>query len=218
MYLVRKYLPYRDAIQSLAGVDARRSGALALLSLVLTLAPSNAHAADLLISFGDQTRTASGGTFEVDLTNTSTTQTYGVASFSLELTLDPSSGAQFTGASTNTASSYIFDGTGVGSIDPTFDLVASMSATDLIAGDTEFTNLEIDVAPSATFGLALVSYSGTLANLSAVQLGLATDLSDGNGNAIPLINNSGAVPEPSSLLMLALASATLLAARWRDHR
>lgn len=203
---------------------------LAVISglLALTNSPATAHAG-LILSVGDYQQTsATGGTFEITLSNTDS-QTYHVASFSFGLMLPASSGVQFAAVSTATvAHDYIFDGTGAASVDPNFMFSFDVFPnTDFTASDTEFTMLSIAVAPGISFGLGLVTYeigpgppAGTVP-ISFVASG--TSLSDADGNAIPFTSQGGSiqvqgVPEPSTLILLASAAATLLlvssARRW----
>ncbi len=77
--------------------------------LAFALWPSTVQAWDLTMSLANLTGpTAGSGTFEVLLTNTG--PSVAVAAFSFEVTVDPSSGVQFAGATTETVSApYIFE-------------------------------------------------------------------------------------------------------------
>ena len=135
---------------------------IAFLALIRPSAP--ALAGGLVMSIDDVTGPTVGlGTFEVLLSNTEPSggQSFDVASFSFQLMVPSSSGIQFTGATTSTSgASYIFDGTGERSIDPSFTLSPDPFPNAGFSGsDTEFTFASINVAPGDTFGLGFVFYA-----------------------------------------------------------
>jgi PEP-CTERM motif len=209
---------------------------LGILSLALILMPAPVLAGGLVMSIDNVTGPAGGlGTFEVFLTNTDLSggQSFDVASFSFQLMLPSAFGVQFTGASTATvAATYIFEGTGGASVDPTFTLsLDSFPNTTFTGSDTEFTFPSITVGPGGVFGLGLVSYSvlpsappgdvpisfvsdGTsLSDAADALIGFQTDVAQG------IIHVSGsAVPEPSSLLLVFIGLGTVLAGLKRRHR
>ena len=210
---------------------------IAFLALIRPSAP--ALAGGLVMSIDDVTGPTVGlGTFEVLLSNTEPSggQSFDVASFSFELMVPSSSGIQFTGATTSTSgASYIFDGTGGASIDPSFTLSPDPFPNAGFSGsDTEFTFASINIAPGDTFGLGFAFYAvqpGAPAGDVAISLvSDGTSLSDATGARIDfqadaskgIIHVAGAsVPEPTSLLLISIGLAPTLAAvgrRWRGCR
>jgi hypothetical protein len=171
------------------------------------------------LSIGNYQQTSAGGSFEVDLTNQkSASQTYGVAGFSIELSVPNSDGVQFSSVSTSTTSfPYIFEGTGTASVDPNFIFSSStFPTTDFAAGDVEWSQPSIMVVPGATFGLALVTYSitpGTPGGTVPISFESTTSVTDAGGNPIAFTSQNGsirtmlAVPEPSSLVMGFISAA-----------
>ncbi len=196
--------------------------------LAFALWPSTVQAWDLTMSLANLTGpTAGSGTFEVLLTNTG--PSVAVAAFSFEVTVDPSSGVQFTGATTETVSApYIFEGTG-GLPDPTSLPTGPVPTTDLVGADAEFTYSSIAVGTGGTFGLGMISYSvspqappvdvpisfvaaGTSLTDPTLPSGLPIPfVTDDTGGVIPLA--SSVVPEPSGLWSATCAIVLLLLAR-----
>ena len=199
----------------------RRLLGTAVTALTMALVPSSARAADIVLSIGHYQQTSAGGSFEVDLTvQQSASQSYGVAGFSIELSVPNSDQIQFSSVSTSTTSSpYIFDGTGTLSVDPNFMFSSSnFPTTDFAAADVEWSLPSITVMPGATFGLALVTYSitpGPPGGTVPIIFESTTSVTDADGNPIAFTSQNGAiqtmltVPEPSSLVM-GFLSATLV--------
>jgi hypothetical protein len=218
----------------------RRSHAGIVLSvgfgaLLLLAVPAQAG---FIMSLDNVTGPSAGtGTFEVWLTNTNLLggDTYDVAAFSFELSLPTGSGVQFTSATTSTVgATYLFQGTGGASIDPSFTLsLDSFPNSSFSGSDTEFTYPSIPVGPGASFGLGFVSYAvSPQAMPGDVQISFISDgtsVSDANGLSIPgfrsddsqgiiHINGGNAtVPEPSSFILMSAGILLAVMAGCRRH-
>jgi len=190
------------------------------LLLSVFLASSSASAAGLLISIDDLNQSGGKGSFELLLTNTDVPggTTYDIAGFSFELNA-AASGLIFTAADYPSGTpAYIFDGTGQTTQDPTIPLSTNAFPTSDVSGsDTEFTSSSIAVAPGDVFSLALISFTSptpvTVSGLESLISTSGTVLSDANLKAIAYSLPSTAVPEPSSVAMVALAGTLILSLR-----
>src|SRR5271157_2059936 len=202
--------------------------AFATMTLLLAQAPVQAG---LVMSIEDLTGPTGGaGTFEVLLTSTEGEggQSFDVAAFSFQLTVPTSAGVQFTAGSTATvAAAYLFDGTGTATVYPTFTLANVPPPNTTVTGsDAEWTYSSIAVAPGAVFSLGLMSYSvgpsapGGDVPISFISSG--TSLSDASDVGIDFTTDDragvihvtgSAVPEPSSLVLVASAIGMMLLSR-----
>jgi len=192
------------------------SAALVGLLLVAAL-PARAG---MIVFVQDVTANAgtSGNTLEVDLQNTGSAAV-DIASFSFELTVNPSSGVSFTGADINTTLyPYIFAGTSI--FGPTIGV--STGAT-LDAGDIGVPPASIGAGSILGLGRVSFDVAGS-AQPGPVTVTVTpypiTSLTAPDSSNIPIdtynngtitITSPGVVPEPS-----ALVSATLgfLGAAW----
>ena len=207
-----------------------------VLALALALPGATPCRADFFFEVANVTVAAGqSGSFDVLLRNTDST-TYRVASDSVRLALTGVSGVSFTGATTGTvAAPYLYVQSGVAatgsplSFDP-------FPATSFTASDSEFGPLGYRaIAPGGVFGVAHVSFTvaATAAPgaglMSFLDPGASTSLADPSGAAIAFTTQPGtftilpstsAVPEPSSLVLMALAGALAapVAASRRGHR
>ncbi|MGO8898024.1 MAG: PEP-CTERM sorting domain-containing protein, partial [Isosphaeraceae bacterium] len=202
---------------------------LAFAAMTLLLAQAPVQAGGLVMSMANVTGpTAGQGSFEVLLTNPSGGQSVDVASYSFALMVPMGAGVQFTAADTSPLSApYVFEGTGGASVDPGFMLsLDSFPNTSFTGSDTEFTFPSIMVNPGNVFGLGLISYSvgpsapGGDVPISFISSG--TSLSDASGTGIDLTTDDragvihiagSAVPEPSSLVLIASAIGMMLLSR-----
>jgi len=205
---------------------------LAFAAMTLLLAQAPVQAGGLVMSIEDLTGPTGGaGTFEVLLTSTEAVggRSFDVAAFSFQLTVPTTAGVQFTAGSTATvAAPYLFDGTGTATVDSTFTLADVPPPNTTVTGsDAKWTYPpSIAVAPEAVFSLGLISYSvGTSAPGGDVPISFispGTSLSDASGTEIVpttddhagVIHITGsAVPEPSSLVLVASAIGMMLLSR-----
>ena len=203
-------------------VQGRGLALLLAVFLAISFGPvASCRAGGLVIQLPTLTSVAPGssGSFDVLLMDTDPAGTmgYNVAEDNFELTLTGAAGFTFTNATINTSITYIF----AQSTDAASGLPLSTSTfpnTDFIASDTENAppNYYRTVNPGDVFGLANVSYSvasnasGTDA-LTIANVGIASTLTDINGNIIPFtvtdgaISTFSAIPEPSTLIQAAAA-------------
>ena len=123
-------------------------------SLVVEVVPANTN-----VTAG------SAGTLELDLLNTSSTQSFNVAGFQFELQVPSNSGVLFTNATTSTtAATYIFAGNSIadsffgGSLivsPPPPPATSDLQGFDTVATSGTFTTLN----PGNSFGLGLISFT-----------------------------------------------------------
>ncbi len=216
-------------------VPVGRLGFLVAVALATSLAlAAPCRAGGLVIELPTLTNVAPGssGSFDVLLRDTDPAGSpgYNVAEDNFELTLTGAAGFTFTNATINMSVMYIY----VQSTDAASGLPLSTSTfpnTDFIASDIENAppNYYRTLNPGDVFGLANVSYtvdsnaSGTDA-LTIANVGIATTLTDINGNNIPFTVMNGAistfaVPEPSALIQAATGLLIAAgAAGWRRRR
>ncbi len=216
-------------------VPGGRLGLLVAVALATSFGlAAPCRAGGLVIELPTLTNVAPGssGSFDVLLRDTDPAGSpgYNVAEDNFELTLTGAAGFTFTNATINTSAAYIY----VESTDAASGLPLSTSTfpnTDFIASDLENAppNYYRTLNPGDVFGLANVSYtvasdaSGTDA-LTIANVGIATTLTDINGNNIPFTVMNGAistfaVPEPSALIQAATGLLIVLgAAGWRRQR
>lgn len=171
----------------------------------LLIAPENVVAAP-----------GTSGFFDVLLSNTNPAggASFDVAGDTVELSVTGVSGVSFTSVSISTIVPYIYANSGTlnGGGPFSFDTFPN---TQVHASDTEFAAPgSRTVLPGATFGLAHVGYSvasnAAIGSIGSLAIGPDTSLSDINGAAIGFSASNGsfsilspAVPEPSSVLLLA---------------
>src|SRR5262245_57483909 len=202
---------------------ARRSSTYVSIFLAF-LALAGSTRAGMVISIANLAGPTGGtGTFEVLLSNTDPPGGLGfeVAGFSFALSVPEGSGVEFTSADTAPLSApYLFDGIGVGSIDPSFTLsLDPFPNTSFGGSDVAFAVPSITVHPGAVFGLGFIGYSvipgapGGTVQVSFDAVG--TSLSDPSGNPIDFTTNASggairisAVPEPNSLVLVATSLLT----------
>jgi PEP-CTERM motif len=216
------------AMTQLPSTAPRSRGALrplsnlaAALAVLAVLAPGAARPAraDMVIQVADSS-SAPGGTGSFDVTLQNTGGTFQIAGFSVELSVPAGSGVSFTGVTVDTvAAPYLF--VTLQSPPFTFDTFPTQdfSATDFDLTTPGF----ITSNPDDHFGLAHVTYQvafgapGGDVTVSLVPAG--TSLSDPNADGIPAtleggsISIAGAIPEPSSLVLLGLGASLVAVAR-----
>jgi hypothetical protein len=154
----------------------------------------------------------SGNTLEVYVTNTGTP--VGIAAFSFEISVAPSSGVNFTGADISTATSpYIFAGNSAQGPDIATSTGTTLDASDnAVSGATTLgTNSTLalgrvffDVASSAPLGAATVSFTDFPAT-SLTAMDLSNIPIDTLSNGTIMIVAGAVVPEPSTLVTATLA-------------
>ncbi len=195
----------------------------ALVASLLCCVPAHAT-----LSFNVQSVVASAGdvgdVLDVTLTNTGAPLTIGGFSFGLSVA---DSHIVFTDATIGTTTAtYIFNGHSL--FGPGI-IISGAGTQSLTAGDNyDTSNAGATVGTGATVGLGHVFFNvlaGVPVGPIAVTLASfpTSSLSDNNGNdvTIGVFNNgfitipSGAVPEPSSLVLLAVGLAALAWARKR---
>ena len=189
----------------------------------------------------------SAGTLELDLLNTSSTQSFNVAGFQFELQVPSNSGVLFTNATTSTAAAtYIFAGNSTadslfgGSLivsPPPPPATSDLQGLDTVATSGTFTTLN----PGNSFGLGLISFtvgasaaSGTVP-VSSIPFDINTApngtlISDNQGGSIPFTTSDGTitiragnvVPEPSTFTLTIVGGGggmlLSLVLRWKDKR
>jgi hypothetical protein len=222
------------------GRDRRRRWGLAIpvvTFLALSLLARSSRAGFILSITNQMPLTATTGSFEVDLSNSSGSAVT-VNTFSIELTLSNLPGVVFTGASTNTTDPYIFAGVGGAAYalvpgNPPFQFsYSSFPTTDVSASDSDWLSPPptggllpaITVLNGAAYGLAVISYDTSAASAGTALINFSsggTSASDSNFNPITLdysspagsiVVTTTAVPEPSTLVLGASALASVLVA------
>lgn len=183
----------------------------ALLACAAVLAAPATGRAALILQLANLTAPAgSTGSFDVVLRSTDLSDSFRVASDTVQLSLVGASGVRFTGATIATASPYIYATSGT-----TFGAGAPLSydpfpGTTFTASDSEFGPIGYRlIGAKAIFGLVHVTYSvdpGATFDPRSIVFGAAgTSLADDQGNAVPF-TTAGAVPEPASAALVAIAS------------
>ncbi len=169
-----------------------------------------------------------GGTGSFDVVISATSGSFDVSAFSVELSVDPGSGIQFTDASVNTTNeSYVF---GTLQSAPPF-AVGSLPTTDLIVADSEMTApgyVTLAGPPTETLGLEHVTFTvapGTPGGIVpvSIMIGPNTQILDINANSFGFDTTNGAitvsgsaVPEPSAIALgLTAAAVGLMIGRLR---
>ena len=188
-------------------------GLLAATLLAVAVPPVRADLPPLEIEVLNSTASAPGtGSFDVVLTNPSSTPSAAVAGFSVELTI-ASPYINFTAV--NTPSNYLF--TSTGSLFGGLQLDV-LSASELLAYDVALSG-GVALNPGDIYGLMNVTYSvGAGAatgpySVTIADVGVSTSLSDTIGNSLAFGTANGTIqiqgtvttPEPSSLTVAALA-------------
>jgi hypothetical protein len=202
---------------------------VALALAVLAAGAGRCRATGLQLEVLNSTAAAGGtGSFDVVLANTNgpSGPSFLVSGFSVELGVSSASGVKFTSADTNTtAAAYIF-----GTLQQAPFSFNTFPNADFIASDASVTSpYAVSVDPGKTVGIEHVVYSvapGTAAGQVPVTLVLSngtTSLNDVDGNPLAFTAANGiitvtgvVVPEPSTLVLLGMAGATLAA--WRGRR
>jgi hypothetical protein len=202
-----------------------------LVTALLLLAASTARAAAMITIVIPDVIAAPGstGSFDVTLQNPSTsTQDVTVGGFNIDIRLADTSRVMFTGIDAMTTVPYIFTSSG------SFGFLGSV-----LGGGIEVTGNDlasppangVTITPGQTLGLAHVSYlvaadaAPGVVSVPLVDLGSGTTLADQNGGSIDFGTINGtitipgaAVPEPGSLVMLALGGITALMGSRKSSR
>lgn len=214
----------------------------ALLGLGALLAPAAAHAQDLTLAISPSSAVAGGsGVFDVTLTDTGLASD-NIGGFSYELMADPGvtfNSATADGVSTADGSTYIFS-----PVATPYDITGSIPSPNVInAGDVDFiAPYYTTINPGDTYSLGDISYTldggltpGVPLSVSfedvydpATNPGGATDISDNNGNSIPILTTPGTItvlpaavsvaPEPSQVAVFAFIGLGLLGRTLRARR
>jgi hypothetical protein len=145
-----------------------------------------------------------------------------VSAFSYEIIAPAGVGMTFTDTTINGLSHpYIFDGTGQQAsfndpsspfYDPSappFVLSYDSPGTDIFISDVSFLSDFTAIAPGAKFSLGLISFEAS----PTAPLEALTPLQDPTGGTFPI---SSPVPEPSSLVLSALAGVLVVGLRCRN--
>jgi hypothetical protein len=211
--------PDRSTATRTRGSRARRPSASfpiasTLAALLLGLAPGPADAG--LVLQVDSTSAPSGGAGAFDVVLIDSGGAYNVSGFSVELSVAPSSGVQFTGVTTGTTdATYVF-----GSLQsPPFSFDA-FPTTDFTASDADMTAPGyVTLTAGQTVGIEHVSFAvapGTLAGDVPVSIviGDNTQILDVSADILPSNAQDGTitvfssgVPEPSTLIQASIAAA-----------
>ncbi len=196
---------------------------LAAFAVVFLWCGHPSRAGGLLISAPAVNAAAgSSGSFDVTITNTNGTNgtSYDVAADVVELALAGPGGVIFTGVSIATAGTYIYavSATTQGS---TFSF-STFPGTVLETFDFDVSSVGFrEIDPGQTFGLVHVTYSvaaGAAPGMGSLTFGPDTSLSDPTGANITDFSvqagsftvTSTSVPEPSSLILLAVGGVSVL--------
>jgi hypothetical protein len=182
------------------GIDASCEAGLVVEAPNITVAPGSSGSFDLLI-------TSTGGTFEV-------------ASDTVELSLTGLSNVSFTNVSINTAVPYIYGANSATTAGSTFTF-STFPGTSFETFDFLLTLGAQTINPGDVFGLVDVQYSvaanATPGASGSLAFGPDTALADAAGNNVVFTAQNGsitisstAVPEPSTLSLLAVGCATVL--------
>jgi hypothetical protein len=192
---------------------------LAALALLALAAPSRAGL--VLIAQDSATKPGGTGAFDVILENeASSTQSVTVGGFSVDLKLANTNAVMFTAINTNTTLPYIFTSSG------SFGFTGAVSGggIEVTGNDLALPPADgVTLDPGTSFGLAHILYqvaanAGGTVPVPFVSINAGTSLADANGQPITSfgVNNGTitvtAVPEPSSLTLLALGLATSMTA------
>ncbi len=203
---------------------------LAALAAAFLGAGTACRADGLLISApGVTAAPGTSGSFDVTITNTNALggASFDVASDTVELSLTGPSGVSFTGVSIATADTYIYGANSA--TNNGFDLSSStFPGTTFETNDFLFSLGAQTIGPQQTFGLVHVTYTvdaGALPGMGSLTFGSDTSLFDANGGPITDFtapNGSftimtSSVPEPSSLILLALGGVALGFHRTKRH-
>jgi hypothetical protein len=213
--------------------------AVAAAAVVLALAGTTARAG-LVISVAGPVMAAPGSTnnfFDVIITNEGA-DTENLAAFQVSLSVAPTSGVTFTGLTTDTALTYVFDFAGSGSSGPT--LITALPDTMLFYFDT--TNAPSGPLPTreilagASFGLGRVRYDASSQIAAATTVTISPSIAAGGDSEA--VNASGAsiltgvrdgvilrdngtvqpIPEPATIAGAVAGAASLLMISRRRRR
>jgi hypothetical protein len=195
----------------------RLRGTLASLIVFLGAVATDAQCRADLVLLAPNLIVAPGSSGSFDVLVTSTGGTFAVASDIVELSLTGLSGVSFTGVSIATVTPYIYGANSATTQGSAFTF-SSFPGTTFETFDFLFPSGAQTIAPGDTFGLVNVQYSvaanAILGASGALTFGPDTSLADATGNNVLFTPQSGSItiagatiPEPSSVLMLAIGLA-----------
>jgi hypothetical protein len=200
---------------------SRAVGVFAACLLFLATTTARAELVLNMIVTNSSATPGSPGSFDVILENaTSSTQDVTVGGFNIDVLLANTDKVTLTKIDTNTALPYIFTSTGSFG----FQEAVLGNGSEVTGNDLALPPLNgMTLTPGQSFGLAHVSYqvaanaTGGDVSVPLVGIGSGTALADENG--VPIVDFStqagtisilASVPEPSSVVLLAIGFAVIL--------
>jgi PEP-CTERM motif len=198
----------------------RRGHVRAMLALVIALGIDASCQAGLVVEAPNITA-APGSSGSFDLLITSTGGSFEVASDVVELSLTGLSNVSFTNVSINTTAPYIYGANSATTAGSTFTF-STFPGTQFETFDFLLTLGAQTINPGDFFGLVDVQYSvaanATPGASGALAFGPDTSLADASGNNVVFtaqngsitISSSTTIPEPSTVILLAVGCTTVL--------
>jgi hypothetical protein len=215
---------------ALAGLNlirgSRLRGLLAALIVVAAALGTGASCRAELVIVAPNVSVAPGSSGEFDVLITSTGGSFNVASDTVELSLTGLSGVSFTGVSIATVTPYIYGANSATTEGSAFTF-STFPGTQFETFDFLFPSGAATIGSGESFGLVNVQYSvaadAVLGATGALSLGPDTSLADASGNTVAFTASNGsitvsAIPEPSSVALLAIGCGAVAARSARKRR